>query len=50
MSTPRYEETVAVVNSNEDTVEMLRYALQSSGFNSIVTGHIHDFNRRGWRR
>jgi DNA-binding NtrC family response regulator len=43
MSTTRYEETVAVVNSNEDTVEMLRYALQESGFSSVVTGHIHDF-------
>jgi DNA-binding response OmpR family regulator len=43
MSTPGYEKTVAVVNSNEDTVEMLRYALQSGGFKSVVTGHIHDF-------
>ena len=43
MSTAGYEETVAVVNSNEDTVEMLRYALQSGGFKSVVTGHIHDF-------
>ena len=43
MSNTRYEETVAVVNSNEDTVEMLRYALQESGFSSVVTGHIYDF-------
>jgi CheY-like chemotaxis protein len=43
MTTPKYEETVAVVNSNEDTVEMLRQALQNSGFNSVVTAHIHDF-------
>jgi DNA-binding response OmpR family regulator len=43
MSTPGYEATVAVVNSNEDTVDMLRYALQTSGFKSVVTGHIHDF-------
>jgi DNA-binding NarL/FixJ family response regulator len=43
MDLPRYEKTVAVVNSNEDTVEMLRHALQSNGFNSVVTGHIHDF-------
>ena len=43
MTAPRYEDTVAVVNSNEDTVEMLRQALQSSGFSSVVTGHIHDF-------
>lgn len=39
----RYEETVAVINSNDDTVEMLRYALQSAGFNSVITGHVHDF-------
>lgn len=43
MTIPRHDETIAVVNSNEDTVEMLRLALQSGGFNSIVTGHIHDF-------
>src|SRR5215211_2277082 len=43
MSTQTYEETVAVINTSEDTVEMLRYALQHSGFNSVVTGHIHDF-------
>ena len=39
----RHPETVAVLNSSEDTVEMLRYALQSSGFSSVVTGHIRDF-------
>jgi DNA-binding response OmpR family regulator len=38
-----YEETVAVVNSSEDTVEMLRQALQSAGFTSIVTGHVTNF-------
>ena len=43
MAGDQYDETVAVVNSNEDTVEMLRYALQSNGFSSVVTGHIHDF-------
>lgn len=43
MSRSRYEDTIAVINSNEDTVEMLRQALQNGGFNSIVTGHIHDF-------
>ena len=31
----QYDETVAVINSNEDTVEMLRYALQSDGFSSV---------------
>lgn len=43
MDVPKYEDTVAVVNSNEDTVEMLRHALQHGGFSSVVTGHIHDF-------
>ena len=43
MDVPRYEETVAVINSSEDTVEMLRCALQNSGFNSVVTGHVFDF-------
>lgn len=43
MSTTRYQDTVAVINSNEDTVEMLRQALQNGGFNSVVTGHISDF-------
>ena len=43
MSTTKYAESVAIVNSSEDTVEMLRQALQSHGFTSVVTGHIHDF-------
>jgi CheY-like chemotaxis protein len=34
--------TVAVINSNEDTVEMLRQCLEQTGFSSVVTGHIHD--------
>ena len=34
---------IAVVNSNEDTVEMLRSCLQQHGFSAIVTAHIHDF-------
>ena len=38
-----YEDTVAVINSSEDTVEMLRQALQSGGFTSIVTAHVTDF-------
>jgi DNA-binding response OmpR family regulator len=38
-----HQEIVAVVNSSEDTVEMLRNCLQQHGFTSIVTGHIHDF-------
>jgi CheY-like chemotaxis protein len=43
MSDPKHEKVIAVVNSNEDTVEMLRSCLQQHGFSSIVTGHIHDF-------
>ena len=36
--------TVAVINSNSDTVELLRVALQQAGFQS-VTGHIEDIKR-----
>jgi DNA-binding NarL/FixJ family response regulator len=43
MSDPKYREVIAVVNSNEDTVEMLRVCLVQHGFTSVVTGHIHDF-------
>jgi DNA-binding NtrC family response regulator len=43
MTGPSYQDTVAVINSNEDTVEMLRQALQQGGFTSVVTAHIHDF-------
>jgi DNA-binding NtrC family response regulator len=42
MTGPSYQDTVAVINSNEDTVEMLRQALQQGGFTSVVTAHIHD--------
>jgi DNA-binding NtrC family response regulator len=34
---------IAIVNSSEDTVEMLRLWLQQAGFTSIVTGHVQDF-------
>ena len=43
MSAPKYDQVVAVVNSSEDTVEMLRECLVHHGFTSVVTGHIHDF-------
>lgn len=43
MSHPKYEDVVAVVNSSEDTVEMVRQCLIDAGFTSIVTGHVHDF-------
>jgi DNA-binding NtrC family response regulator len=45
MSDPKHEKTVAVVNSNEDTVEMLRACLQGHGFSSVITGHVNDFKR-----
>jgi CheY-like chemotaxis protein len=45
MSDPKHDKVIAVVNSNEDTVEMLRSCLQQHGFSSIVTGHIHDFQK-----
>jgi CheY-like chemotaxis protein len=32
--------TIAVINSNEDTVDMLRVCLQNHGFSSVVTGHV----------
>ncbi|HEX6976470.1 MAG TPA: hypothetical protein VF147_18815 [Vicinamibacterales bacterium] len=40
MGNPKHDCTVAVINSSEDTVEMLRHALQHAGFTSIVTGHV----------
>jgi DNA-binding response OmpR family regulator len=45
MSDPKHDKVIAVVNSNEDTVEMLRNCLQQNGFSSIVTGHVNDFKR-----
>ncbi len=36
--------TAAVINSNEDTVEMLRFALEHAGLNT-VTAHIADIKR-----
>src|SRR5262249_8997895 len=43
MSEPKYDDVVAVVNSNDDTVEMLRQCLITHGFSAVVTGHINDF-------
>ncbi len=37
--------TIAVINSNEDTTEMLRAFLQSQGFTSIVLGHVPEIKR-----
>lgn len=36
---------IAVINSNEDTVEMIRTCLQHHGFTSVVTGHVNDIKR-----
>jgi CheY-like chemotaxis protein len=36
----RYSTVVAVINSSDDTVEMLRTCLQQHGFTSVVTGHV----------
>ena len=38
---------LAVINSSDDTVEMLRTCLQQEGFTSVVTTHITDI-KRGW--
>jgi hypothetical protein len=35
--------TAAVINSNDDTVEMVRFALEHAGLNT-VTAHISDIN------
>jgi hypothetical protein len=37
MSDPRISDVVAVVNSSDDTVEMLRECLVHHGFTSVVT-------------
>lgn len=39
---PEQEPAVAVINSNEDTVEMIRACLQQNGFTSVTTGHVTD--------
>ena len=36
---------IAVINSSEDTVEMLRTCLQQEGFTSVVTTHVTDIKR-----
>jgi DNA-binding NtrC family response regulator len=42
---PLSDHTIAVVNSNEDTTEMLRTYLQVKGFTSVVIGHVTDIKR-----
>ena len=39
------EPTIAVINSNEDTTEMLRACLQDEGFTSVVIGHVTEIKR-----
>jgi DNA-binding NtrC family response regulator len=42
-SESRSDKVIAVVNSSEDTVEMLRACLQAHGFRQVVTAHARDF-------
>lgn len=37
--------TIAVLNSNEDTTEMVRAALQANGFSSVVICHITEIKK-----
>jgi CheY-like chemotaxis protein len=37
--------TIAVINSNEDTTDMLRETLQQAGFISVVVGHVTEIKR-----
>jgi CheY-like chemotaxis protein len=39
----RSDKVIAVVNSSEDTVEMLRACLQAHGFRQVVTAHARHF-------
>ena len=39
------EPAIAVINSSEDTVEMLRACLQQNGFTAVVTAHVTDLRR-----
>ena len=44
-SSTKHSTVVAVINSSEDTTEMLRECLQQHGFTSVVTGHVTDIKR-----
>ena len=37
--------TIAVINSNQDTTDMLREFLQLHGFTSVVVGHVTEIKR-----
>ena len=41
-SQPAFKQVIAVINSNEDTVEMLRTCLNTHGFASVVTAHVRE--------
>ncbi len=41
----RTQPTIAVVNSNQDTTEMLRASLQDHGFTSVVIAHVTEIKR-----
>ena len=40
-----HEPTIAVINSNEDTTEMVRACLQDQGFTSVVVAHVTEIKR-----
>jgi DNA-binding NtrC family response regulator len=37
--------TIAVINSNEDTTDMLRACLQGAGYTAVVVGHVTEIKR-----
>ena len=39
---PEREEVIAVINSSEDTVDMVREWLHHQGFSNVVTAHVQD--------
>jgi DNA-binding NtrC family response regulator len=39
------QRTIAVINSSDDTVDMLRVCLQQHGFTSVVTAHVPDIKQ-----
>jgi DNA-binding NtrC family response regulator len=44
-SSSKHSVVVAVINSSEDTVDMLRTCLQQKGFTSVVTMHVDEIKR-----
>jgi hypothetical protein len=38
----RAEAVIAVINSSEDTIEMVREWLHQSGFENVVSAHVQD--------